>query len=378
MNAPVLNRHRDDRPVLADPARSYTMPARFYYDEQVYEAEKDAIFYRGWWYSGHVSQLAAAGSYLTTQIHEQSVAVVRGKGGELKAFYNVCQHRGHELLRGAGKTRRIVCPYHAWAYDLDGSLAHARNTDDMPGFDKCDFALKPVRVEVFCGLVFVNLDPQAEPLSTQVGEMEAQLREHCPRLDELVFSSRMHYHLEANWKVVVDNYLECYHCAPAHKAFVDLVDMPTYRSRTGSIWSSHIAGGARADNSAFRFDRSETDFGFVGFYLWPNLTLSVFPGEANIAVLQMIPDGAGGTHEIMDWLLPAPEPSTQLADAIRYFDQVLQPEDIGLCESVQRGLHSRGYNQGRFVVDAERSELSEHAVHHFQKMVVDALGARLE
>ena len=169
MNMPVLRLQDGDSPFRKDPSKSFTLPARFYHDAGIYELEKDAIFYRNWWYAGHVSQLEKPGCYITAQIHEQNVFVVRAKDGQLNAFYNVCQHRGHELLNGAGRTNIIVCPYHAWAYDFNGGLKAARNTDRMKSFKKCDFALKPVRVEVFCGLVFVNLDPDAKSLKEMTG-----------------------------------------------------------------------------------------------------------------------------------------------------------------------------------------------------------------
>ncbi|MFT5399242.1 MAG: phenylpropionate dioxygenase-like ring-hydroxylating dioxygenase large terminal subunit [Gammaproteobacteria bacterium] len=296
----------------------------------------------------------------------------------MNAYYNVCQHRGHELLTGSGKVRTITCPYHAWSYGFDGELKAARNSQNMVGFDKCEYSLKAVRVEVFCGMLFVNLDPTAASLSEQTGELESEIRKFCPRLDEVVFAQRDDYRVKSNWKVLVDNFLECYHCQPAHKDFVNLVDMDSYRTTVNGIYSSQISDAVAAtDNSAFQFEKGEVDFGYAGWFLWPNLTIWVYPGEPNISVLQIIPDGVGHSIEYQDWFLPDAKPSRQQRDAMVYQKEVLQPEDVRLCESVQRGLQSRGYNQGRFVVDQKRSELSEHAVHHFQKMVVDALQSDL-
>ncbi|MCB1434729.1 MAG: aromatic ring-hydroxylating dioxygenase subunit alpha, partial [Alphaproteobacteria bacterium] len=128
---------------------------------------------------------------------------------------------------------------------------------------------------------------------------------------------------------------------------------------------------------AYSFEAGDVDFGYAGWFLWPNLTLWVYPGEANISALMMIPAGPDRTLETLDWFLPSTEVSDQVKAAMKYMDETLQPEDIGLCESVQRGLKSKGYNQGRFVVDPEHPELSEHGVHHFQKMVAEALKAEL-
>ena len=379
MTLPVLRLHKGDAPFCDAAETSYTIPARFYRDPEIYELEKEAIFYKNWWFAGHKSQLSEPGAFLTTTIHEQSVVITRGRDGDLRAFYNVCQHRGHELAHGCGKASVLVCPYHAWTYELDGSLRSARNTKDMAGFDKKNFALKPVRVEEFCGFVFVNLDEDAEPLRTQTAGLEEEIRSYCPQVDDFVFAHRHTYSVESNWKVLIDNFLECYHCHTAHKDFVDLVDMESYRSKVSGIYSSHVSGAARTtESSAYTFEKGEIDFGYAGWFLWPNVTIWIYPGEPNISVLKIIPDGPEHTVEHLDWFLPEAEPSKQIKDAMDYMDEVLQPEDIGLCESVQRGLKSRGYNQGRFVIDEGLTELSEHAVHHFQKLVVDALGAELE
>ncbi|MEM7214260.1 MAG: aromatic ring-hydroxylating dioxygenase subunit alpha [Pseudomonadota bacterium] len=375
MNVPAIKIQPGDRPFCANPAESFTMPARFYNSAKIYEAEKEAIFYRNWYYVCHQNQLRETGQFVTANIHEQSVFVTRDRKGVLQAFYNVCAHRGHELVQGSGKKNLIVCPYHAWSFDLDGTLKAARNSENILNFDKCEFSLKPVQVEVFCGFVFINLDEDAKSLSEQAPELEEEIRKYCPKIDDLVFAQRDSYSVKCNWKVMIDNFLECYHCDPAHRDFVDLVDMDTYRSHCNGIYSSHVSENVRTTNaSAFSFEKGNIDFGYCGWFLWPNLTIWAYPGETNISVLQMIPDGLGNTIEYQDWFIESETPSPQLKEAMDYQKDVLQPEDISLCESVQKGLQSKGYNQGRFVVDAELSELSEHAVHHFQKMVMESLG----
>ncbi len=379
MDSPKLNRQAADLPFNKQASESYTLPSRYYLDDDIYNAELSAIFYRQWWYAGHSSQLPNPGDFLTTDIGDQSLFVTKDKQGELRAFYNVCQHRGHELVRGTGHAKAIVCPYHAWTYNQHGELIAARNSKNVPNFNKCEFSLSPVRVEVFCGMVFINLDNDATPLSEMASGLEREIRDYCPTVDSLQYVARDRYEVSCNWKVMVDNFLECYHCAPAHKDFVDLVDMKSYRSTNKGIYSSHISNAARStSNKAYEFEVGEVDFGYAGWFLWPNLTIWAYPGEANLSVLQMNPDGSNRTIEFQDWFVPDGKITDQLKQTIDYQKDVLQPEDIGLCESVQRGLKSRGYNQGRFIVDKEQTELSEHAVHHFQSMVVDALGADLD
>ena len=368
-----------DQPFRADPKQSFTLPARFYTSPEVFEAEKAAIFYNTWHYAGHVSQVAEAGEFLTTRIHNQNIFVARGRDGELRAFFNVCAHRGHELLSGSGKKNVITCPYHAWAYDWDGRLVSARNSENVAGFDKCAFSLKSVKLEVFCGLILVNLDPDATPFAEQMSGLEDEIRKYLPRVDELAFAQRDTYQVRSNWKVLVDNFLECYHCAPAHKDFVDLVDMESYRTITHKRYSSQCSSAPKSNKSrAFEFETGDVDFGYAGFFVWPNFTIWIYPGEPNLSVLQMNPDAVETCIEYQDWFTLGGEVTPQLKDAIAYQKDVLQPEDIGLCESVQRGLHSLGYNQGRFIVDEELTELSEHAVHHFQRMVAEALELALD
>lgn len=368
-----------DLPFTRDPRRSHTMPARYYHDPAIFEAEKAAIFYRSWIYAGHVTQVKEPGQYLTMRIHEQNLFVARGRDHELRAFYNVCAHRGHELLEGTGRKNVITCPYHAWAFDWDGRLVNARNSQNVSGFDKCDFSLRQVRVEVFCGLVMVNLDPDTAPFAEQTGDLEAEIRTYVPACDELGFAQRDTYDVAANWKVLVDNFLECYHCACAHRDFVDLVDMDSYRTVTKGIYSAQISEAARStDNNAFKFETGDVDFGYAGWFVWPNMTIWAYPGEPNLSVLQMNPGhGSERCIEYQDWFTPGGAITPQLTDAIAYQKETLQPEDIGLCESVQRGLKSFGYNQGRFIVDNGMTELSEHAVHHFQRLVMEALGGKI-
>ena len=223
-----------------------------------------------------------------------------------------------------------------------------------------------------------RLDCQAEKIKAgdNAKRKIAVVTEYPMALDELAQAYNQEYRgkAEARHKVAMDNFLECYHCAPAHRDFVDLVDMSSYRTVTHGIHASLIAGAPKSfDNNAYSFERGAVDFGYAAWYLWPNLTIWIYPGEPNLSVLQMNPSAPGTTTEYQDWFLPSVTPSRQLRDAMAYQKDVLQPEDISLCESVQRGLKSKAYNQGRIMVDRDRSELSEHAVHHFQSLVVNAI-----
>lgn len=352
-------------------ARSWSLNTECYRTPKFLEVERAEIFRRSWQFLCHEEKLRQPGSYVTGDIQGQSIFATRDADGELRAFYNVCKHRGHELLQGEGRTKMITCPYHAWAYRLDGTLYSARHCEMVENFEKGQIRLTPVRVEVFCHLVFVNLDPEAPSLAEQSGDLENEILGYAPDIGDLTFAHRLTYRIQANWKAVVDNFLECYHCAVAHNDFVTLVEMDTYKVTTHGIYSSHMAKAGRSDNKAYGVeDASVTDHAV--WYLWPNTTLMRYPGRGNFMVWRFIPLGPEETYEEFDFFLESETPNEAEQEAIRFVDEVLQPEDIGLVESVQRGMRTPAFEQGRYVVDAKGSGMSEHAVHHFHGMVLDA------
>lgn len=350
-----------------DPARSMSLHADAYTDPQWFEVDQKAIFARTWQWLCHVEKLREPGSYVTGTVAGMPVAAVRDEAGALRGFYNVCKHRAHELLSGSGVRRSIVCPYHAWSYDLSGRLRRARNT----GFDVSGICLDQVQVAEFGGMIYVNLDPAAAPLGEQAGDLEAEILARAPDVAKLTLARRLTYDIASNWKNVVDNFLECYHCHVAHKDFVSLVDMSTYEVTTHGIWSSHMAQAGKTDNSAYDVSGATVTEHAV-WWLWPNTCLLRYPGRGNFMVLQIIPDGPERTRETWDFYLETDEPNEAELDSIRYIDQVLQVEDIALVESVQRGMRTPAFTQGRIVYDPDGSGLSEHAVHHFHGLVLDA------
>ncbi|MEP1207678.1 MAG: ring-hydroxylating oxygenase subunit alpha [Rhizobiaceae bacterium] len=361
-----LSQGYDDKP-----QRSHSLRAEAYVDPRWFDLDQQAIVSRSWQWVCHVEKLRAPGSYIAVQIAGQPIAVVRDQQGALRAFYNVCKHRAHELLSGEGNTSRILCPYHAWVYRLDGRLARAPHTENLEDFDTDAICLDQVQVEEFCGFIFVNLDRDAESLSAQSKDLETEIRHWAPDIDQLTFGHRLSYEIESNWKNVVDNFLECYHCPTAHKDFCELVDMDTYKVTTYGIYSSHMADAGNSPNAAYDVSNATVRTHAV-WWLWPTTCLMRYPGRSSMIVLNIIPAGPGKTLETYDFYLETPEPDATELEAIRYLDEVLQVEDINLVESVQRGMNTPAFNQGRIVHDPEGSGKSEHAVHHFHGLVLDA------
>ncbi|MBP6995796.1 MAG: ring-hydroxylating oxygenase subunit alpha [Phycicoccus sp.] len=354
-----------------EPSRSLSLRAAAYTDPTWAQADQEAIIARTWQWVCHIEQLTTPGSYVSTTVAGMPIAVVRGRDGALRSFYNVCKHRAHELLSGAGTTRRIVCPYHAWTYDLDGQLKGSRRADKMETFDNSQVCLDQIQVEEFGGFVYVNLDPGAAPLAEQAADLAAEIAHWAPDVAALTHAKRLTYRINSNWKNIIDNFLECYHCHVAHKEFVDLVDMDTYEVKTHGIWSSHFAAAGTHDNVAYDVSNADVRQHAV-WWLWPNTCLLRYPGRSNFMVLHVVPDGPDHTLETWDFFLPNTDIEPAEEQAITYIDTILQQQDITIVESVQRGMKTPAFDQGRIVVDPGDSGLSEHGVHHFHGLVLAA------
>ena len=352
-------------------ARSMSLRAEAYTEQRWLEVEQQAIFARTWQLVCHVSQLAAPNSYRAVTVAGSPIVVVRDADGALRAFYNVCKHRGHELVQGDGSARALVCPYHAWSFSLDGQLKTARKTDHLPDFDRSTICLDGVRVEEFAGFIYVNLDANAEPLATQAGDLAAEIAHWAPDVNDLHHAHRLTFEVASNWKNVIDNFLECYHCHPSHPEFVSLVDMSTYAVRTYGIWSSHFASAGTQANAAYDVANASVQDHAV-WWLYPNTCLLRYPGRGNFMVFQVFPLAADRTYETWDFYFETPELTDAEVDAARYINEVLQPQDIAIVESVQRGMSTPAFTQGRIVVDPNESGLSEHAVHHFHGLVLNS------
>jgi choline monooxygenase len=230
-----------------------------------------------------------------------------------------------------------------------------------------------VRIDVLAdALVFFNLDPDARPLGALVGDLDADLRATLPALPGypawLMGAPRR---IAANWKVVVDNFLECYHCAPAHPAFCDLVDMASYRMTVQGLWSSQKGVQRRGDNTAYPVADDAGEKRALFWWLFPSTVINVMPGTPEVVVGTILPDGAG--HTVRRFQRFAPPGAGLDAARAAYEREVLGPEDVAICESVQRGLASLGFDRGRIVHDPADPHHGEAAVHHFHQLVLQAL-----
>ncbi len=358
-----------------NPAYSHTLPGYYYYDPDIYARELPAIFYRSWLYAGHVCMLAEPGDYMVRDIGDQSIIILRDRDGELRGYHNVCQHRAHRLLEGEGRIRTLIsCPYHAWAYDFSGDLKRIPGEELTGGYDKGKMCLKSVQVEQFLGFVFFNLDASAESLSSQTGDMEQEFRSFCPNPEDLKRGYTKTYAVKANWKNVIENYSECYHCPVSHPTLAqNALDMTDYRIQVNKAYHHHNSGN-RGDMQGYGFDEGAAPRAaeFGGWYVFPGVSFEFYPG-GKLTVFHNVPAGPEETTQNIEWYFEGDAP-TEEEQAVIDFVDVVRREDFPLVESVQKGLHSHGYKQGRFVVDEDRTYISEHAVHDLQMKVLRALG----
>jgi phenylpropionate dioxygenase-like ring-hydroxylating dioxygenase large terminal subunit len=366
---------------VEDQEAGFTLPARFFYDTQVFEQEKAKIFLKSWHLVTHVNELREPGAFVTHDIFEQSVIVVKGRDGVIRAFHNVCQHRGNRLVGvRRGKTALLTCGYHAWTYALDGCLRGASHSQDVPGFDKRAHGLKPVQVAVFAAFVFVNLDPAAAPIEAMAPGAEAEIRRFIPDLDRLTLIQEVDVPVPANWKVIQENSIEGYHfdhSGPAHKELVQLIDFSGYRLRPHGEWWSYIGPPKKDAVEAYGVPLKgatwQTDW-FFNFGLWPNATIYAFPYADVVGTFIMNPTGPESSSLRFGYYGVEGRELPEVTKAcIRWMNEDLGPEDIRLNVSNQKGLHSMGFERGRYIIGDGFDNRSEHLVRHFHKLCYDAI-----
>ncbi|MBP6346074.1 MAG: ring-hydroxylating oxygenase subunit alpha [Neisseriaceae bacterium] len=353
-----------------NPDVAYTLPKEYYTDQAVFEHEKETIFTKSWLCVAHGSELANPNDYITREIVGENILIVRGKDAVLRAFYNVCPHRGHELMSGSGKAKNVItCPYHAWTFKLDGQLALARNCEHVESFDKERSSLVPVQVEEYAGFIFINMDMEAGNVESQLAGLADRFLESCDFVKDLKRAARYITETPANWKIIVDNYMECYHCAPAHPGFSDSVQVDKYWHTLHGNWTLQF-GYARSSEKSFKLEPGVTDASFSGFWLWPCTMFNVNPGGDFMTVIYEFPKDAHTTVQYYEIYFLNEELTQKQLELIEWYRTVFRPEDLRLVESVQRGLKSRGYRgQGRIMTDRQRSGISEHGIAHFHNLV---------
>lgn len=366
-----------------DALHSHAAAGPFYTHPQLYQQELEKIFYREWNFACHSNEISQPGDYRVLEIGHESICVIRGRDGEIRAFYNVCQHRGHQILTGSGTIKgRIVCPYHAWSYNLQGELKGAPKMQEVPNFDCGSVQLGSVKVEIIAGFVFVNLDAEAQSLRSMAPEFADIMTNMVAEHDQLQHVTTRAYDIQANWKLVTENFLEAYHVefsGPAHRQLGDIIDVDTYRFNINGRTIEYIAKGGEEEVLPYQTNATTTltngkGMPFHQVFLYPHMTFSVFPATNMLFVFNMRPNGVGQcAEEISYYSLDGDlSPPSQTAEA--YVSQQLNVEDIELVEAVHKGVSSRGYQPAKLMIDAQQqASWSEHFIHHFNSLVINSL-----
>ena len=343
---------------LARPfGQSRSLPAAAYRSQELFDWEQESIFSGGWICLGRTADLLAPGQLRAIEHGTETILLARGSDGEVRGFSNVCRHRGHPLVEVGEPidARQIRCPYHSWSYRFDGSLRAAPTLAQSPDFDPSEWPLFGVRVDEWMGWLFLDLSGSADPLDSTFGNLADQLAPYEP--ERLVKVARHSYEIASNWKLVAENYHECYHCTSIHPELCQVTppDSGQDIAPTG-MW---CGGTMLLKDHAQTMSLSGASFG-VNFrnlppgrdrnvlYLgvWPNLLISPHPDY--VMTHRMVPLGPGRTFIECDWLF-APE-ALELegfdpAYAVDFWD-ITNREDWSACENVQRGAANRGFSPG--------------------------------
>jgi phenylpropionate dioxygenase-like ring-hydroxylating dioxygenase large terminal subunit len=358
-----------------------TLASRFYTDPSNLEIEKARIFRRTWQLVGTLDHacgevnglkrtIADRETFFTAEIAGEPIVVVRDKEGTLRAFSNVCRHRAGPIALGSGCKNVLRCGYHGWTYTLDGRLIGTPDVEGVKFFDRSTMGMVPLRLETWEQFIFVNFDQGAEPLSAYLGDIPEQARGF--QFAGLQFAERRDYVLNCNWKVYVDNYLEGYHIPIAHPGLMREIDYSQYRTDTFRYHSQQFAPirAMKLEDSGDRAYAPGSGGTQEALYFWifPNLMLNIYPD--NVSTNLIVPISQDKTLTIFEWFfhdIASAIVQGRMKKAIAFSDEV-QQEDIGLCESVQRGLQSALYDRGRYSVKRE------NGVHHFHMLLGEFLG----
>jgi choline monooxygenase len=331
------------------------LDTRYYVDSDIFEAERQSIFRQRWQMLGPVARVANPGDYLAVDVAGWKLFAMRGKDGVLRAFHNVCRHRGARLLPdGTGRTQLLRCPYHQWVYESTGALRQAPWFGEDPCFDVSDWPLRSAQLAEWRGLVFIAIDPEGD-LIEQLGDLPAEVADHP--IETYASVEERRFTIRSNWKTYTDNFVEGYHIPGIHPGFMKVIDFPSFETVA-------LEGMVRMTSP----QRDGSIYGGKWLWMWPNWTLSVFPGGMNTSRIN--PISVGSTELIYDFYFA--DLSAQNEASRRNTIEIncgIVREDFGICEHTQNNYASGAYTPGPLSPRHERS------VAYFQDLVRGAVGS---
>jgi choline monooxygenase len=352
----------------ADLSRASTLPARWYIEPEFLQAEKEKVFWQTWQPVGRSDMVTRPGDYFACEVAGEPIVITRGSDQVLRAFSNVCRHRAGTVATGKGNRKSLQCRYHGWTYSLDGRLLAQPEFEGVNDWNKNEICLPSIKVDSWGPFVFVNLDPDSPTLLDVLGDIPKEVAQKGFDLGAMRSVERRDYIIDCNWKVYVDNYLEGYHVPIAHPGLFRELDYEQYRVDTFRYYSSQYAPIRPAKDGELqgrdrRYVRSEAEAEALYYWIFPNFMLNIYPDNMSSNII--LPLGHDKTLTIFEWFFNEPgtgEGWESVQQTIAFSDEI-QQEDIEICETVQKGLHSRSYDRGRFSVKRE------NGVHHFQSLL---------
>jgi len=356
---------------------THSLEARYYTSPEVYEQEMSGLLSRTWQFAGHVGKIPNAGDYFAFEIAGQNLFAIRGRDDVVRTFYNVCQHRAHELVKDTGNTRVVVCPYHAWTYELTGGLRAGPNIKSVPGFEREKICLTEVRTEDFHGFLFVNLDNDAAPMDEWYPGVREEIREYVPNIDKLAPLEWVEAPEKCNWKVSVENYSECYHCPINHPTFAEGVVKPeTYdiQPLERGYVLRHTTECQSLEAMTYPIDLESNEHAgeYRSWFLWPMVSFQCYPGNV-LNTYHWRAHGVANCTVWRGWFTEGGVESEVIRDLAVQDRATTVEEDIHLVESVQRGLQSKGYVPGPLVLDPGCGVSSEHSIRALQGWMREAV-----
>ncbi len=355
-------------------AAASTIPASWYTDERVFKLEQQTVFSRAWQFAARLNQLREPGQYVTTEISGEPIVIVRGADDTLRGFFNVCRHHAAAVMTAVeGHATQMRCPYHGWTYSLAGELKGTPDFSGVCDFDRAENGLAPVEIAIWENWVFARInssgghksDSQRSPLDNSNPSLpeflESDLISQIKVLgfEKLQWVERRHYHLNCNWKVFVDNYLDGgYHVPHLHKGLDGVLDYSSYTIENGARFclqsSPMVSPGDHDEVGAVRTGRRA-----LYYWLYPNFMMNYYEGVLDTNLVR--PLARDRTEVVFDFYFADVSESARERNlaSINVGDRI-QQEDLDICESVQRGLGSRAYQAGRLSV---RREAGEHLFH---------------
>ncbi len=351
-------------------AAHYVEPAQFEFD-------KEKIFYRTWQCVAHISEVAEPGQFVTHTVVDEEIFIIRDRAGSLRGFYNVCRHRGHPLVEGSGRVKNLlVCPYHAWSYDLAGELRRAPGATEADGLTCDQLHLRPVRLETFCGFVFANLDPGAIPLRQQIADLEDVIRTYHPEPEKLRFVCETTIDHDCNWKLSVENYNECYHCPTVHGSSLTrgVLSMDGYTTvpHGPMIWHEGKAQTENEKQYDYDVSRSPRAGDYGAYWIFPNVSFCCYPG-GYFTIRQFLPVAWRKTVYRYRWFSDGTIPDEDVEALMITHRETTGAEDEAVVSKIQKGMESRAFEPGPYVIGDGCGALSEVGLRHFHQLYRSAL-----